>query len=196
MYRIVTGVTSDVGVPSTYLVVFNSPSNQISPCSNSMVYIMPVDELKPQIASSCQGVLGSSKLVITSKVVLTFNYLARSFNLFNYHYAGCVNNHIYFRIWGYVLHVEHVSCAITNCGKHQWVPPSSLSSIVNNSLGLAGGKHYQKINIPVIRFVLKKLICLVAFLIHVFFSIAIYSPYFLLVVLFLQHVALFQSRDR
>ena len=121
MYRIVTGVTSDVGVPSTYLVVFNSPSNQISPCSNSMVYIMPVDELKPQVASSCQWVLGSSKSVVTSKVVLTFKYLARSFNLFNYHYTGCVNNHIYFRIWGYVLHVEHVSCAITNCGKHQWV---------------------------------------------------------------------------
>ena len=84
-----------------------------------MVCIMPVDELKPQVASSSRLVLGSSKVVVTSKVVLTFNYLARSFNLFNYHYAGCANNHIYFRIWGYVLHVEHVSCAITNCGKHQ-----------------------------------------------------------------------------
>ena len=26
-----------------------------------------------------------------------------------------------FRIWGYVLHVEHTSCVITNCDQHQWV---------------------------------------------------------------------------
>ena len=31
------------------------------------------------------------------------------------------------RIWGYVLHVEHVSCVIMNCGQHQWVIPSPLS---------------------------------------------------------------------
>ena len=30
-----------------------------------------------------------------------------------------------FRI--YVLHVEHISCVITNCGHHKWVIPSSLS---------------------------------------------------------------------
>ena len=29
-----------------------------------------------------------------------------------------------FRILDYVLHVEHVSCVITNCGQHQWVIPS------------------------------------------------------------------------
>ena len=28
------------------------------------------------------------------------------------------------RIWGYVLHVEHISL---NCGQHQWVTPSPLS---------------------------------------------------------------------
>ena len=32
-----------------------------------------------------------------------------------------------FRIWDYVLHVEHISCVITNCGQHQWVIPSPLS---------------------------------------------------------------------
>ena len=34
-----------------------------------------------------------------------------------------------FRIWDYVLHVEHVSCVITNinCGQHQWAIPSPLS---------------------------------------------------------------------
>ena len=29
-----------------------------------------------------------------------------------------------FGIWGYVLHVEHISCVITNCHQHQWVSPS------------------------------------------------------------------------
>ena len=29
-----------------------------------------------------------------------------------------------FLIWGYVLHVEYISCVITNCGHHQWVIPS------------------------------------------------------------------------
>ena len=48
-----------------------------------------------------------------------------------------------FRIWDYVLHVEHVSCVITNCGQHQ-----AFSSL-NSSLGFAGGKHYQKITIPI-----------------------------------------------
>ena len=31
------------------------------------------------------------------------------------------------RIWGYVLHVEHISCVITNCGQHQRVIPFPLS---------------------------------------------------------------------
>ena len=31
-----------------------------------------------------------------------------------------------FRIWGYMLHVEHISCVITNCGQYQWVIPSPL----------------------------------------------------------------------
>ena len=28
-----------------------------------------------------------------------------------------------FRIWNYVLHVEHISCVIMNCGQHQWAVP-------------------------------------------------------------------------
>ena len=32
-----------------------------------------------------------------------------------------------FPIWGYVVHVEHVSCVITNCGQHKWVIPSPFS---------------------------------------------------------------------
>ena len=56
-----------------------------------------------------------------------------------------------FRIWDYVLHVEHVSCVVTNCGQHQWVIPFPL----NSSFSPAGGKHYQKIFIPVFRLVLQ-----------------------------------------
>ena len=33
----------------------------------------------------------------------------------------------FFRIWGYVQHVEYVSCVITNYSQHQWVIPSPLS---------------------------------------------------------------------
>ena len=55
------------------------------------------------------------------------------------------------RIWDYALHVEHVSCVITNCGQHQCHPLSSL----NYSLDFAGGKYYQKITIPIFRLVLQ-----------------------------------------
>ena len=30
-------------------------------------------------------------------------------------------------IWGYELHVEHISCVITNCGQHQWAILSLIS---------------------------------------------------------------------
>ena len=53
------------------------------------------------------------------------------------------------RIWDYVLHVEQISCAITN-----W--PTSVSqpfSSLNSSLGFAGGKHHQKIIIPIFRLI-------------------------------------------
>ena len=32
-----------------------------------------------------------------------------------------------FRIWSYLLHVEHISCVMKNCGQHQWVAPSLFS---------------------------------------------------------------------
>ena len=59
------------------------------------------------------------------KVVATFSHVGRSFNLFM---ASTRDSWIIpsFQIWDYVLHVEHVSCVITNCGQHQWVIPSSL----------------------------------------------------------------------
>ena len=35
-----------------------------------------------------------------------------------------------FWIWGYLLHVEHVSCVISNCGQHQSHPFSSLDTSI------------------------------------------------------------------
>ena len=50
-----------------------------------------------------------------------------------------------FQIFGNVLHVEHISCVNTNC---------HLFSL-NSFLCLTGRKHYQKITIPLFRFILK-----------------------------------------
>ena len=58
-----------------------------------------------------------------SKVVATFNHVGGSFNLFMAT-TGDIWIIPSFRIWYYVLHFEHVSCVITNCGQHQWVIPS------------------------------------------------------------------------
>ena len=50
-----------------------------------------------------------------SKVVATFNHVGGSFNIFM-----ATTRDVWiipsFPIWDYVLHVEHISCVITNCG--------------------------------------------------------------------------------
>ena len=61
-----------------------------------------------------------------SKVVATFNHVGGFFNLFMAT-TGDVWLTPSFRI---VLHVEHISCVITNCGQHQWVTPSPLSIVL------------------------------------------------------------------
>ena len=60
-----------------------------------------------------------------------------------------------FRIWGYVLYVEHISCVIINCGQHQWVIPSPRSIDLYGNLGHAEGKHYLKITISIFIVILK-----------------------------------------
>ena len=61
-----------------------------------------------------------------SWVVATFNHVGGSFNL-----SLAATRDVWiipsFRIWGYVLHVEHISCVITNCGQLQWAIPSLFS---------------------------------------------------------------------
>ena len=52
-------------------------------------------------------------------------------------------------------------------------------SFLNSSLGFDGGKHYQKITIPIFILFFQILLLQVAF--FIFFSMAIFSPYFLLV---------------
>ena len=87
-----------------------------------------------------------------SKVVATFSHVGGSFNLFM-----ATTRDVWiipsFLIWSYVLHVEHVSCVIVNCGQYQW-SVSHPFSFLNSSLGLPGQRHYQKITIPIFRLVL------------------------------------------
>ena len=61
-----------------------------------------------------------------SWVVATFNHVGGSFNL-SMAATGDVWIIPSFRIWGYVLHVEHISCVITNCGQLQWAISSLFS---------------------------------------------------------------------
>ena len=95
-----------------------------------------------------------------------------------------------FRIRDYMLHVEHVSCVIANCGQHQWVIPSPLSIALK---ALQEENTTRKLLSLFLRLVLQNFLFQVALLI--FFSIAIIAPYFLLVGLLLQSVTLFQSRE-
>ena len=55
-----------------------------------------------------------------SKVVATFNHVGGSFNLFMAT-TGSVSIIPCFQIWDNVMHIEHISCVVTNCGEHQWV---------------------------------------------------------------------------
>ena len=61
-----------------------------------------------------------------SWVVATFNHVDGSFNLLMAA-TGDVWIIPSFRNWGYVLHVEHISCVITNYGQLQWAIPSLFS---------------------------------------------------------------------
>ena len=122
-----------------------------------------------------------------SKVVATFKHVGGSFNLFMAT-TGDVWIIPSFRTWDNVPHVEHVSCVITNWCPHQWVIPSPLSIALYALLEENTARKLLSLSIDLF---LKILLFLVAFLI---FSVTIFFPYFLLVGLLLQYVALFQSR--
>ena len=94
-----------------------------------------------------------------SKVVATFNHVGRSFNLL----WGCLNDPIFSNLglcaacWAcFMCHHELWSTSVSR-------PFSSL----NSSIRFAGGKHYQKITIPIFTPVLQ------------IFAIPGYFPYIL-----------------
>ena len=93
-----------------------------------------------------------------------------------------------FQIRGYVLHFEHVSCVITNCGQYQWAI-LSLFSIAR--LALLEENITRKLLSLSLDLFFKCLLCQVTF--FILFSIAIFSPCFLHVGLLLQYVPLLQS---
>ena len=121
-------------------------------------------------------------------MIATFNHVGGSFNLFM---ATTGDDWIIpsFRIWDYMLHVEHISCVIMNCGQHQWVIPSPLPIALKVLLEENTTRTILSLSLDLF---FKILLFQVAFLI--FYSIAIFSSYFLQVGLLLQSVALFQSK--
>ena len=92
------------------------------------------------------------------------------------------------RICGYVLHVKHISCDITNCGQHQWIIPSPFSIAL---YALLDENITRKITIPTFRLVLQNFAVSGCFsFILCYFIISIYI---FLIDLLLQYVALFLS---
>ena len=61
-----------------------------------------------------------------SMMVATFSHVGGFFNLFMATTGGVLMIPS-FRIWSYLLHVEHISCVIMNCGQHHWAIPSLFS---------------------------------------------------------------------
>ena len=94
-----------------------------------------------------------------------------------------------FRIWDCVLHVEHVSCVITNCSQHQWVIPSPLSIVL---WALLEENTTRKLLSLSLDFAFKILLFQVDSL---FSFLSLYCSLLFLVGLLLQSVALFQSRE-
>ena len=111
-----------------------------------------------------------------SKLLATFSHVGGSFNLFM---ATTVGVWIIpsFRILGFVLHVEHISCVIRNCGQHLW----DISPLFSSSWGLTGGKHYQKITIATFRFVFQFFFTNPCYFPYIFFCRYLFSLFFSLV---------------
>ena len=103
-----------------------------------------------------------------SKVAATFNHVGGSFNIFMAPTGGIwiIPS---FRIWGIVLHVEHISCDITNCDRHQWAIPSLFSIALEAFLGENMTRKLLSLSLDLL---FKILLFQVAFLI--FFFIAVF----------------------
>ena len=102
--------------------------------------------------------------------------------IFHGYHRGCLNNPIFSNLGLYAACWAHFMC-------HHELWPISVShpfSSLNSSLGLTGGNYYQKITSLSLDLFFKTLLFHAAFLL--FFSVAIFYPYSLLV---LRYVALF-----
>ena len=78
-----------------------------------------------------------------TKVLVTFNHVGRSFNLFKYHHRGCVIIPSFFNLGLCIACWAHFMC-------HQELWTTSVIhpfSFLNRPLGLAWGKHNQKITL-------------------------------------------------
>ena len=88
-----------------------------------------------------------------SKVLVTFYHVGGSFNL-PYHHRGCLHDPIFSNLG---LCAACGACFI--CHHELW--PTSVGhtfSSLKSSWGLAGGKHYHKIIIPIFRLVLQNFV--------------------------------------
>ena len=89
---------------------------------------------------------------------------------------GCLKNNPIFSNLGLCAACwAHFMC-------HHELWPTSVGhpfSFLNSSWGLTGGKHHQKITIAIFRFVLKNF-TIPSYFPYIYFSITIFSPYFLL----------------
>ena len=112
-----------------------------------------------------------------SKKVATFNHVGGSFNLFM-----ATTRDVWiipsFWIWDYVLHVEHVSRLITNCGQHQWVNPYPLSIALQALLEENTTRKLLSLSLDLF---FKILLCQVAFSLYSFLSLSFLLTFFLLI---------------
>ena len=100
---------------------FASIDRALSPCGCGDLSVRLGSRLSPHrhrvvVEVHWRGAQGWRSI---SWVVATFNHVGGSFNL-SMAATGDVWIIPSFRIWGYVLHVEHISCVIMNCGQLQW----------------------------------------------------------------------------
>ena len=58
------------------------------------------------------------------EISLYFKLVVEDVSSFKSHHLGCQNNLIFSNCVMCMLHAEHVSCVITDCGQHEWVIPS------------------------------------------------------------------------
>ena len=101
-------------------VITINKSDVHAKCQGQMSKVR-ITEIKTSFASVWAFPVGGFSMVVT-----IFNHVCGSFNLFM---ATTEDVLIIpaFRIWGCVLHLEHISCVSTNWSQNKWAIPSLFS---------------------------------------------------------------------